>query len=452
MKKRITLVIFLICFQLVLLPCLALAVKVVVDPGHGGSDPGAIGVNGLYEKNVNLDISLKLKEELIKKGYEVAMTRESDRYVSLKDRVRFTNEAKADLFVSVHANSHPSSSAKGTLVLYYDDAYPQKAYPASEAMKKLTPQSKQLAKSVLSALVKEIGTENKGIVPNAAYVIRMGSVPSILVETAFLSNRSDAALLADEKARRLIARGIANGIEAFRPVIFSDVAGHWAYPYIARLKEKGVVQGYNNMFRPEQPLTRAELLTMLDRIVPFPDNGTDEASAPELPDNGTDEVSSTELPVSDTNEASASDLPVSGTNEASAPVQPVNNADEVPAPDLPENHWAYGTFKKALKLGIINGYPDGTVKPDQAITRAEVSAILDRLLNGKDAPPSLPDQIGTLFDDVPLDMWCAPAVYRLKEASIVTGMTNSTFAPNRLMTRAEAAVMMDRYMTKVSDK
>lgn len=112
----------------------AFAAKIVIDPGHGGRDPGAIGVNGLSEKTVNMDISLKLQKELVNRGYQVVLTRTSDKKISLDERVLFKEANKADLFVSIHANSYHNTSAKGSLVLYYDDRYPNIKYPASPAM------------------------------------------------------------------------------------------------------------------------------------------------------------------------------------------------------------------------------------------------------------------------------------------------------------------------------
>ena len=124
----------LILFTLLLtiaFPYHAFAYKVVLDAGHGGSDPGATGVGGLRETDVNLDITLKVRQALLDRGYEVVLTRTNDTYLSLAQRVEFTNEQQADLFVSIHANAHASSNTNGTMVLYYDNAYPQEDYPAS---------------------------------------------------------------------------------------------------------------------------------------------------------------------------------------------------------------------------------------------------------------------------------------------------------------------------------
>lgn len=102
--KRLILLTLLLTF---VFPYQAFAYKVVLDAGHGGSDPGAIGINGLREKDVNWDITQKVRDELIAKGYEVVLTRTDDSYWSLAERVEFTNAQKADLFVSIHANAHP---------------------------------------------------------------------------------------------------------------------------------------------------------------------------------------------------------------------------------------------------------------------------------------------------------------------------------------------------------
>src|SRR5690606_15960727 len=144
-----------LCVYLIISPLSAYAAKVVVDAGHGGSDPGAIGVNGLREKDANLDISLRLQKELLDRGYEVLMTRTEDVYLSLGQRVNIARQSNADLFVSIHANSYHSPDVSGALILYYDDAYPQKSYPASEEMKALTPESKRLAQLVLDEFVSE---------------------------------------------------------------------------------------------------------------------------------------------------------------------------------------------------------------------------------------------------------------------------------------------------------
>ena len=95
-------------------------------------------------------------------------------------------------------------------------------------MTKLTPYSKDLAQHVQDALLAQSGTKDLGLTPSAVYVARMGTIPSILVETAFLTNKSDAALLASDAMRSKMAIGIANGISAYEPPLFTDVLVHWS--------------------------------------------------------------------------------------------------------------------------------------------------------------------------------------------------------------------------------
>lgn len=398
-------------------PGQALAVKVVIDAGHGGSDPGAIGVNGLQEKTAALDIAGKLRDELERRGYETFMTRSTDEFVKLADRVAFTDRIMPDLFVSIHANSYFNPDTRGTMVLYYDRDYPQEDYPASEAMSALTPESKSLAQSVLDAVVEEAGTVNKGLDPNAAYVVRMGSVPSILVETAFLSNAADASALADPAFRGKLALGVAKGIEAYKPAVagpFRDLpASHWAYAAVLKLKEQGVVEGEYGRFYPERALTRAEFVSMIERQ--FPNAGIPKTDGTAC-EQGTTTVTNSTY----------------GTPCTKTPT------------DLPVGHWAYDALIKAIKNGLIDGYDDGTIRPDRTITRGEAAVLIDRAIPL--SPTSGGSKPGTAvpFKDVPASLWSAPSINRLKQAGLVDGIAPQTFAPERAVTRAEISAILAR--------
>jgi N-acetylmuramoyl-L-alanine amidase len=392
-----------------------------VDAGHGGKDSGAIGVNGLQEKNVTLDIALKLKQILKGLGYEVILTREDDRYLSLAERVDFANQQNADMFVSIHANSYRVASSKGTMVLYYDDAYPQQDYPASDAMRLLTPYSKQLAQNVLDSFLSTVGTANQGLVPGSIYVNRMGTIPSILVETAFLSNSQDAAILADDNTRTQMAQGIAQGIAAFKPPVFVDTVGHWAREAILRMKDKGLVEGLQNRYQPDRALTRAEFVTLMDRMF---------------------HLDKLQNACTDTGTAATVTGSVYGCNATSV----------IPSfKDLATEHWAYPVLTKALKLNLLQGYADGTIRPNQPITRAEVAALFERLLKASAAPAAatatstVKPAVTSPFIDVPVNLWSAEAIYTLRSKGIINGITDTEFRPNQSITRAEIAVMMDRY-------
>lgn len=408
--KRLILFTLLLTF---VFPYQAFAYKVVIDAGHGGSDPGAIGVNGLREKDVNLDISQKLRDELTARGYEVVMTRTDDSYWSLAQRVDFTDSLQADLFVSVHANSHPNGTAKGSMVLYYDNDYPQEDYPASDKMKQLTPYSKDLAQHVLDSLVSAAGTKNLGLVPSAVYVARMGSIPSILVETAFLSQSGDAALLANDAVRAKMAAGIANGIAAYTPPLFTDSLGHWAREAILRMKNKGVIEGIANRYEPDRALKRAEFLTLMDRVFSF--SKLEAACAP-------------------------SDTVTSSVYSCTTAAPKYK--------DLPASHWASPVFVKAQKLNLLQGYADGTIRPDQPITRGEVAYLFDRLIQLSTKGSSQTKAPKATFDDVPAALWSAKAIYALKQKGIINGITDTSFKPDQTMTRAEIATLLDRYYAK----
>jgi len=395
MRKLLFVLSIGICL-VIISPSFAYAIKIVVDAGHGGSDPGAIGINGLSEKNVTLDIALKLKTELINRGYEVVLSREDDHYISLKDRIDYTNQQNADLFLSIHGNSYPNSQAKGTLVLYYDNQHPQNSYPASEQMTKLTPLSKLFAQQVLDSFINKLHTENQDIVPSSVYVVRNGTIPSILIETAFLSNAEDAALLADSDTRTKMAEAIADGIVAFRPAEFSDVYGHWAQAAILRLKEQGIVTGNNHLYYPEHSLSRAELLTLLNRIHPF--------------------------------------------------AEVTEGTIITPFTDLSPQHWAYPTLAKALAADYISGYEGGTLKPDQAISRAEAAVLINRFVEEPQTESS--NSLNSGFLDVPEDAWYAPAVNHLKNLGILQGKTPTLFEPSQTITRAEIAALLDRWTAK----
>ncbi|CAM3501930.1 N-acetylmuramoyl-L-alanine amidase [Marinicrinis lubricantis] len=492
------------------------AAKIVIDPGHGGSDPGAIGVNGLQEKQVNLQISKLLADELKKRGYDIVMTRTNDVYLSLQQRVEFTNRQNADLFISVHANSNPSSYISGTQVLYYDDNYPQASYPASPEMRKLTAKSKLLASYVLNSALEATNMTNKGLVPSAVYVVRMGKIPSILMETAFLSNAQDATKLKDPAFQKNMAVGMANGIERFMPVAFKDLAGHWATSAILTMYENGYVTGVGkDVFDPNRALTRAEFIAMMDRVFHFSqmealpssdktvqdaesdsleetaqnDEDQPELSAEEMKEplqpveqqdsqspidterstadseaslsqgsdmntitdqdqqgdmedgissNGTGSDPSHEIALGATQANTESSLEHSAVSEENAPS---DSTERKVFSDLKTSHWAYYAMRKAADLGILDGFKDGTIRPDQTITRAEVAVIFNRIWGHTVQA----DQVAP-FTDVPQMKWYSEAVYNLRAASILMGRTNTEFAPFQHMTRAEATAMLYRYL------
>jgi len=178
---------------------------IVVDPGHGGSDTGAIGPNNGAEKDITLSISRDLRKLLADEGANVIMTRTSDRDVAsegasdieeLQARVDIANKAKADLFVSIHADASPEL-VTGTTTYFY---------PGS---------SDYLARLVQTSLVSQIKLYDRGFQPNDYYVLKNTNMPAILTEAAFLSNPKEEKLLLSPSFNKKVAFGIYTGIQKY---------------------------------------------------------------------------------------------------------------------------------------------------------------------------------------------------------------------------------------------
>jgi N-acetylmuramoyl-L-alanine amidase len=183
---------------------------VVLDPGHGGSDPGAVGPNGLKEKDVNLDVAKRVKEILASQNIKTALTREGDNYVGLYERSGMANNLDASIFVSIHMNAHENRDANGTSVFYYCYYNEQKAEEIVRQEK-----SKELANIMQQNLLNFLGLKDRGVQQANFAVVRTTNMPAILVEAAFISNYTEENLLAQEYFRQKIAQAIAQGIIDF---------------------------------------------------------------------------------------------------------------------------------------------------------------------------------------------------------------------------------------------
>ena len=170
--------------------------KVVIDPGHGGYDVGATR-EGIYEKDITLDVAKRLKRYLARAGVDVVMTRETDATVSLKERSDLSNSVQPNAFVSIHVNSSESTSGVGLETHWYQ------------------PQSQDLAKVVHKSFTNEINSPDRGIVKSRFYVINHTLAPSILVEIGFISNPNERYQLLTEARKDQTARSISKGILLF---------------------------------------------------------------------------------------------------------------------------------------------------------------------------------------------------------------------------------------------
>ncbi|ARD57714.1 N-acetylmuramoyl-L-alanine amidase [Bacillus safensis] len=178
----------------------AVGKKVFIDPGHGAHDSGAVGY-GLYEKNLNLDVAKRLNTKLNNAGALVTMSRTSDTFDSLQTRVSKGASANADIFISVHANSNDNSSANGTET-YYD-----KTYAAANSLK--------LAQNIQPKMVSALGTRDRGVKTAGFYVIKYSKMPSVLLETGFVSSPVDSNILKSATYKDRLASGISSGVSGY---------------------------------------------------------------------------------------------------------------------------------------------------------------------------------------------------------------------------------------------
>jgi len=191
---------------------------IVIDPGHGGNDEGAKS-NGIMEKNETLDVARRLNVLLRSYNLPTLMTRDSDHYVSLADRVDIANRLEDALFVSIHFNDSRSRSVEGVETYYSEQKVPPQQewtwiglfYDSSSPRD----ESEALAGYVQVALVSKTNTQDRGIKSRRLYVTRNTRCPSVLVEAGFLSNSMERALLNNGDYRERLAGGIASGIIEF---------------------------------------------------------------------------------------------------------------------------------------------------------------------------------------------------------------------------------------------
>lgn len=167
---------------------------VVIDAGHGGFDRGGVPRQRIAEKTMTLDVSQKLAKRLRKAGYRVVMTRDSDVFVTLGDRVRIANRYRDAIFVCVHFNSAARVGANGIETYYYSR------------------ESAGLAADIHRQVVAGTSTENRGIRRRGYFVLRRATIPAVLVECGFLTNPDESRMVLQESYREKLADRIADGV------------------------------------------------------------------------------------------------------------------------------------------------------------------------------------------------------------------------------------------------
>lgn len=219
--------------------------KVVIDAGHGGKDPGAIGRNGVKEKDITLDVARRLKGELEDKGIDVIMTRLSNSFISLSRRCEIANSSNADLFISIHVNANRarriqgfevyclrefSDSAISKLVYSGDADYLFKGMAMDNSSKNVKAilldmiytqnrgQALTLARCISSSAAKEVSLKNRGIKGANFFVLKNTHIPAILIEIGYISNSVEERYLRSSFYRQQLAESIASGLLNFQKV------------------------------------------------------------------------------------------------------------------------------------------------------------------------------------------------------------------------------------------
>jgi len=225
--------------------------RIVLDPGHGGKDPGAVGPKGLREKDVVLALAKRVKPALEAQGYEVFMTRTTDVYVKLEDRAKFANNRKADLFVSIHTNASKNRKVRGIETYFLGVARDRQSSETAmlenavsdenalsdleQILHSLINQNNMWHSSVLAEAVQESmygkingkygTTRNLGVKQAPFYVLSKTAMPAVLVETSFISNFSEEKLLNRSDFRDSLSDSITQGIIDYTEKVSSQEGG-----------------------------------------------------------------------------------------------------------------------------------------------------------------------------------------------------------------------------------
>ena len=246
--------------------------RIVIDAGHGGHDTGTIGPTGLMEKDLCLDVALRLGKIIEQKlpGADVVYTRSDDTFVPLEERTNIANQAKADLFLSIHANSSRDHAARGIETYYLnlkgsaeamevaarENASSQEGvHELQDMVMKIAKtekidESKELAEDVQDSLAKRIQKTNKPVknrgVRKAPFVVLIGAdMPSILTEISFLSNPADEQLLKKPENRQRVAEGLYQGVASYLESMNSVTMNQPAKPGTGQPTPPAVQQSRN---------------------------------------------------------------------------------------------------------------------------------------------------------------------------------------------------------------
>ena len=366
--------------------------KVFIDAGHGGSDPGALGF-GYRESDLNLQIAKKIESKLKSRGIDVKMSRTSDIYYSLSERAEMANDYGADAFVSIHQNSAESTSANG-IETYYN---------------RNKEEDKPLSNDIQTQVINKTGSTNRGV-KNAGFTVLVKSnMISALVECGFISNESEVKNLSDSDYQEKLATGIADGIENYlkSSVIIEE----------SQITATGKVINTDSLNVRKGPSTSFDIIGTLSggekvKIVAKSNNWY------KIEYNGTHGYVSASYIELDTTES--------------------EQDDKIKFNDVSQDYWAYSQIQSFVEKGYIDGYGDGTFRPQNPIKRNEFVKIFNKVFG-------LTKKSGIVFDDTK-DNWAKDEIDIAVTNGVAQGVSSTLFEPDRYVTRQEAAKMLSNYM------
>lgn len=422
--------------------------KVFIDPGHGGSDNGAAG-HGAYEDELNLQVSFKVKEKLEAKGIQVKMSRTNDTFISLGDRPKLANEYGADVFVSIHQNS-ASTPAMGIETYYHSSKS----------------QEKPLATEIQTNAIKETGAVNRNVKSADFAVLRGSYMPSSLFESGFISTEEEANNLKDPAYQDKLATGIANGIENYLNTYVNLELE--TIPPTAQVAHTGTIintsslnvrSGYGTSNPVIGTLAKGAKVDIYEtqngwHKVNFNGNyGYISGSYVKLDGPGgiTDiDKHWAKSEVMSFIESGYIDGYPNGTfkpdnNITRAEfVKLVNQAfgyttqGSIKFKDVSSTSWYYKDLSIGINQGYIDGYPDNTFRPDAPISREEAAKIVTKITGVKG------DGVLNFADNNDISSWAKQYVDALVDNKIMGGYSGNKFKPKDNITRAESVVTLSR--------
>ncbi|MDU2686951.1 SH3 domain-containing protein [Paeniclostridium sordellii] len=420
--------------------------KVFIDPGHGGDDSGAPGLGSKNEDDLNLEVAMKVKKKLEAKNIDVKMSRESDEFIKLGERANMANQYGADVFVSIHQNSVDNAESVHGIETYY---HPNKS------MYEL------LAKDIQDNAINQTGAKSRGVKSSNLAVLRESNMPSSLFESGFVTNLEEYNKLINPSYQDKLATGIVDGIETYLknniqldgqdlPVINTGVVTTdglnvrsgvgTSYPVIGTLSNGNkvdiveTIDGWHKIkYKGSYGYVSGKYI-QIDSKTTFNDIDGHWAKNAIIDFATKGYINGYgDGTFKPDNSITRAEF-VKILNKAFG----YTNVGKENFSDVNPSDWYYNDICIGVNAGYINGYEDNTFKPDKQITREEASKIIATALNLKG------DGNLNFKDSSEISNWAKSYVDALSDNNIINGYEDNTFRPHNNMTRAENVTILSR--------